>query len=123
MRHCCEFNPADIYYLRDNDLYSNRKLAIGFCPNCDKPVCELIEWRFDGVFNRVSCSGLKANDLMLKCKDDIIYSLRECNYAKFKSKPFGWVYGINKQYKNKNQEVVKQYACDFYGNKELIKTY
>ena len=68
-------------------------------------------------------SGIQANDLMIKHKDEILYSLKECNYSKFKSKPYGWVYGINKQIKSKKREIIRQYACDFYGNKELIKTY
>lgn len=121
MRHCCQFNPDDVYYLRDNDLYSSRYLSIGFCPICSKPVAELVEWRFDGMPNRFSVSGIKANDLVLKHQNEIIYSKKECNYSKFKSKPFGWVYGINKSVKTAKREIVKQYACDFYGNKELIK--
>ena len=123
MRHCCQFNPDDVYYLRDNDLFSSRKLSIGFCPICSKPVAELSEWRFDGVMNKVSVSGVRANDLMLGLRDEIVYSLREYNYSKFKSKPFGWVYGVNKSVKSGRRELTKQYACDFYGNKELVKSF
>ena len=47
--------------------------------------------------------------------------MRECNYQKFKSKPYGWKYGVNKSVKIKGKEFVKQYSKDFYGNKELIK--
>ncbi len=123
MRHCCQFNPDDVYYLRDNDLFSSRKLSIGFCPICSKPVAELSEWRFDGVMNKVSVSGVRANDLMLGLREEIVYSLREYNYSKFKSKPFGWVYGVNKSVKSGRRELTKQYACDFYGNKELVKSF
>ena len=123
VRHCCQFAPDDVYYLRDNDLFSFRKLSVGFCPVCLKPVAELIEWRFDGALNRVSVNGIEANDLVLKCKDEIVYSFRECNYSKFKSKPFGWVYGINKSVKSGKRRVTKQYACDFYGNKQLVKSF
>ncbi len=123
MRHCCQFNPDDVYYLRDNDLFSSRKLSIGFCPICSKPVAELSEWRFDGVMNKTSVSGVRANDLMLGLRDEIVYSLREYNYSKFKSKPFGWVYGVNKSVKSGRRELTKQYACDFYGNKELVKSF
>ena len=123
MRHCCQFKPDDIYYLKDSDLFSTRKLSIGFCPICGKPVAELTQWRFDGEFFRSSASGIKADDLVSKNCDDIVYSMKECNYAKFKSKPFGWKYGINKSVSNKGKEVVRQYACDFYGNKELIKSF
>ena len=47
--------------------------------------------------------------------------MREFNYAKFKSKPFGWKFGLNKCIKSGKKEVIKQYACDFYGNRELVK--
>ena len=120
MRHCCQFNPDDVYYLRENNLFSSRKLSIGFCPICSKPVCELVEWRFDGIMHKTSVSGIKANDLMIKHKDEIVYSLREYNYSKIKSKPFGWIFGINKSVKSGNGEKIKQYASDFYGNKFLI---
>ena len=123
MRHCCQFRPDDIYYLQDNDNYSSRKLSIGFCPICGKPVAELIQWRFDGKFDRDCFSGIKANDLMLKHKNEIVYSMKELNYSRFKSKPFGWTYGINKNVKSSRKDLVKQYAADFYGNKELIKSY
>ena len=123
MRHCCQFRPDDIYYLQDNDNYSSRKLSIGFCPICGKPVAELIQWRFDGKFDRDSYAGIKANDLMIKHKNEIVYSIKELNYSRFKSRPFGWKYGINKNVKSGRKDLVKQYAADFYGNKELIKSY
>ena len=123
MRHCCQFRPDDIYCLQDNDNYSSRKLSIGFCPICGKPVAEIIQWRFDGKFDRDSYAGIKANDLMIKHKNEIVYSIKELNYSRFKSRPFGWKYGINKNVKSGRKDLVKQYAADFYGNKELIKSY
>lgn len=122
MRHCCEFKADDIYYLADNNNYSSRKLSIGFCPICQKPVAEIFEIRFDGLFEKQSVSGIAANDLVNKHKSDILYSMKECNYSKFKARPFGWKYGINKSVKVNGKDKVRQYACDFYGNKELIKT-
>ncbi len=122
MRHCCQFKADDIYYLKETNLYVTRKLSIGFCPICQKPVAELVEIRFDGVITRDYKSGLQANELAMKLKDDIIYSMKDCNYRKFKSKPFGWKYGVNKSVNIRGEERVRQYACDFYGNKEVIKT-
>lgn len=121
MRHCCQFKPDDVYYLCDTNLFSSRKLSIGYCPICLKPVAELQEKRFDGEWHKVSLAGIKANDLMLSLRNDIQYSMRECNYQNAKSKPFGWRYGINRVAKLKSKEVIEQYACDFYGNTELIK--
>ena len=121
MRHCCQFKADEIYYLEETSLYVNRKLSIGFCPICKKPVAELVEISFTGTVERNRASGIKANDLMIELKDQIKYSMRECNYQKFKSKPFGWKYGVNKSAKIKGKEYVRQYAKDFYGNIELIK--
>ena len=122
MRHCCEFKADDIYYLKETNLYVTRKLSIGFCPICQKPVAELVEISFTGSIQRIRQSGFKAHELVMRLKNNVTYSLRECNYKKFKSKPYGWKYGINKSVKIKGKEKVKQYACDFYGNKEVIKT-
>ena len=119
MRHCCQFKQDDIYYLKDTEICSGRTLAVGFCPICGTPVAELTEYNFAGGMNKVSAAGIHAQNIMITLSPDILYSVRELNYKKFKSKPFGWKYGINKGYKDGK---VRQYACDFYGNKELIKT-
>lgn len=120
MRHCCQFKADDIYYLYDTDLFSSRMLSVGFCPICKKPVAELIEWRFDGILNKQSVAGINAQNMMMELKDEIFYSVRELNYRKLKSKPYGWKYGVNKYGKNNK---IRQYAYDFYGNKELIKSF
>lgn len=122
MRHCCSFKADDIYFLKETNLYISRKLSIGFCPICKKPIAELIEVRFDGSIKRDYKVGYKANELAIKHKDEIEYSMRECNFLRFKSKPFGWKYGVNKEVKIKGKDKIRQYAYDFYGNKELIKT-
>ena len=44
-------------------------------------------------------------------------SLSKMNAAKFKPVTYKWVYGINKQVKDK----VKQYAKDFFGSTVLVK--
>ncbi len=123
MRHCCKFKPDDIYYLTETNLYTYRMLSIGFCPICGKPVAELYSVRFDGKPERICSSGVEANELLQKLSCEIVYSINEINYKKIKSRPFGWKYGVNKSVKNRGKrDFIKQYACDFYGNKELIKT-
>ena len=121
MQHCCKFKANDIYFLKETNLYVFRKLSIGFCPICQKPVAEIYEIRFDGAVDKSIFSGLKADKLLSKLKNDILYSMNQCNYLKIKSKPYGWKYGINKILKSKGGEYTKQYSADFYGNKELIK--
>ena len=121
MRHCCEFKADDIYYLKETNLYVSRKLSIGFCPICQKPVAELVEISFTGAIKRTRYSGIKADFLLNDMEEDVLYSMRECNYLRCKTKPFGWKYGVNKSGKVKGKECIRQYAYDFYGNKELIK--
>ena len=122
MQHCCKFKADDIYYLAETNLYTHRKLSIGFCPICQKPIAELVQRRFDGAIDRVVVSGLKADNLVFKHKDQIVYSMKECNFLRFKSKPYGWKYGINRAVKINGKERIRQYSCDFYGNKEIVKT-
>ena len=119
MRHCCQFRADEIYYLKDNNIYTTRVLSIGFCPICKRPVAELIEYSFAGSENRVVLSGIHAQYLMYQLQGDILYSSGDVHYRKIKSKPYGWKYGVNKE---TGTGKVKQYACDFYGNNELIKT-
>ena len=118
MRHCVKFKPDEVYFLEDTDLYISRTLSVGFCPQCNKPVAELTETNFAGGTNKISAAGVHAHKLMLELRNSIISSSSGINYQKTKSKPYGWKYGINKEGKNGK---VKQFACDFYGNMELIK--
>lgn len=121
MQHCCKFKADDIYFLADTEIYPMRKISIGFCPICGKPVAELFQIRFDDAVEKTSYSGIEANEIVIKNQDSILYSARECNYRRFKSKPFGWKYGVNKAAIVKGKECIRQYAYDFYGNKEMIK--
>ena len=70
------------------------------CPICKKPVAELVEYNFAGGVNKIILSGIHAQKLMLKVQNEIVYSVRELNYKKFKSKPLGWKYGMNTEGKN-----------------------
>lgn len=121
MQHCCKFKAEDIYFLADTELYPQRKFSIGFCPVCGKPVAELFQVRFDNTYEKKNYTGISANKILNDNKDSILYSAKECNYRRFKSKPFGWKYGVNKSVFIKGQERIRQYAYDFYGNKEMIK--
>ncbi len=118
MRHCCQFKADAVYCLEDTSLCSSRTLAVGFCPVCNKPVAELTEYNFAGGMNKISAAGVSAQALMQSVNSQIKHSLKEVNLYKTKSKPFGWRFGINKESKN---GVIRQYACDFYGNKEEVK--
>jgi hypothetical protein len=80
-------------------------------------VAELVEYSFTGALNKTVVSGINAQNLVTDLKDSIIRS-KDFSCRTTKYKPYGWKYGINKCGKNGK---IRQYACDFYGNKELIK--
>ena len=119
MYHCIKFNPDEVYYLVDTDLYENRILSVGFCPVCNKPVAELTEYSFTWAFNKTVAAGINAQNMMINLRDSILRSADSVCRAT-KHKPYGWKYGINKCGKNGK---IRQYACDFYGNKELVKKF
>ena len=119
MHHCTNFRPDVVYCLEDTNLFTSGKLSAGFCPKCGKLVIELYDIRFDGDIKKVMYAGSQAYKLFNKLKTRILYTI-EGN--KRKERPYGWKYGINKEVKRGGKTVVKQYACDFYGNKEVIKT-
>lgn len=99
--------------------FEKRKLSIGTCPLCNKEIGELEEYRqCDGerAFMRVQQSRL--NKLRDTERTNLIYT---SSRMKAKKGLHGWIYGINRIFKNKKGIVYKQYASDFSGNQELIK--
>lgn len=101
--------------------FIDRKIYLFTNPVNQKTHIVLTETNFDNqkVFEQ-TFSGRKAekvleieNSRILYTSDDIIVQ---------KGKPFGWVYGENKEIHKKNGEVViKVNSCDFYGQKETLQ--
>ena len=125
MKHCVTFQPYDIWFLQDENNFSDRKLFLGLCPKCSKPILELSQ--FNNLSNQLSITrkiGHSAHIFAESLKPQVMYSLSECNRLKFKSAPFSWVYGINKERKLKNgNSITYQYASDFFDNKTLVKKF
>ena len=123
MKHCCNFEANDIWYLKDTEEFSNRVLLIGNCPICGKHLCEL--YQKSNLTNSIVSQkrvGSSTKDFLSSLIDEKLYSRNELNKMKFVSKPFGWRYGVNKQKKSKDGSItIEQYAVDFYGNSEMIK--
>ena len=118
MRHCCSFEPMDEWFIKDDERFSQRKLSFGICPICSKPIAVLIQ--FDDTckcFTSVKKIGITAQNFVKSMKGLMYNSLSKMNAAKFKPVTYKWVYGINKQVKDK----VKQYAKDFFGSTVLVK--
>ena len=124
MRHCCEFDAFDIWYLKDDDEFTNRILFIGDCPVCKKHLAILHQKnKKTNTFLRIKKVGDSAYKFTKETKKDILYSRNSLNKTMFKPKPYGWRYGLNKEKTDKDgNTVTEQYAADFYGNTELVKT-
>lgn len=116
MYHCSHFNKTKTMYLFDNKDFRHRIVSVGTCPKCKKLVCALSEQRkTDGLIFHTQYSGSKANSFLKKIQTSINYSNEK---KRVKNPPIGWRFGINKL----KNGILKQYSCDFRGNKELVKT-
>ena len=122
MRHCNSvFKSDDIWFLLDNENEIKRKIYLASCPICGKEIalysCFDIE---NGIFFEKYYYSGGAKRIKQKYKKEVIATM-----LGFKNKykmPFGFKYGINKEIKRNGKIVaINQYACDFQGNKILVK--
>ena len=122
--HCgMKFKPIEVWFLADTKECTDRTLYIGFCPRCLKDFTCLIET--DKIKNQTYYKikqGNKAIKEVELCRADKLYTSQDVKVQK--GTPSGWIYGENKEIHNRKGEVIsiRQKACDFYGQKEIIKT-
>lgn len=120
----CSFviDKVEVWFLKDIGDFESRKLVKGVCPKCHRPVITLIEKRIDDkqVFIDKNISGNDAVKILNRERKRAI-----CKYFKVPAVDItGWIYGHNVQIKNKKGEItqIRQYAADFNGKKNLVKT-
>ena len=122
--HCnTKFKPHETWFLFDNKNFTARKFYLGTCPICKKGLAKLVETRkSDGKSFPEVISGAKLEKLMPILIKDVNYTNEDMR--KFKKSPFGFCYGENREIHNSKGEVVeiRQFKCDFYGNKQLISS-
>ena len=122
MRHCNSiFNANDIWFLSDNEKCINRRLYLAICPICNKKMA--LYSYFDTVsktnFEQAFYSGGVAK-IKEKLKKDITSTM--LGFKNNCKMPFGFKYGKNVEIKKDGKiTAIEQYACDFYGNKVLVK--
>ena len=121
--HCNRKILSDeIWYLYDNEVFTDRRLKMTICPTCGHILARLIETRkTDGKkFDEMYSKG-KARKLIDECKKELNYS--NLDIPKGNKTLYGFRYGENKEYINKKtgETIIIQKACDFYGNKETVK--
>lgn len=114
-------DKAEMWILKDLKDFETRKLIIGSCPKCHRPVTTLIEKRIDDgeVFINSNITGNRAMKLIAREQKRFL-----CKYYKLDvNSLFGWIYGVNVGIKNKKGDVtqIRQYASNFNGNKKLVK--
>lgn len=114
-------DKAEMWILKDIKDFEARKLIIGNCSKCHRPVVTLTEKRIeDGkIFTNENITG---NNAIRRIKAEEKRML--CKYYKIPTSSLtGWVYGINTEIKNKKGQVtqVRQYSSDFNGKKKLVK--
>ena len=123
LKHCTTFMEYDIWFLSNTDKFIDRKLYLGRCPNCLSDIALLRETRIadNKVFDEKAIGYRKVKNICDKVRHHILFTKLETKVIK--GKPCGWIYGENKEIKNKKGQTVKirQSACDFYNQKELIK--
>lgn len=111
-----------MWLLEDYNGFTSRKLLYGICPVCRRSVVTLIQKRIsDGkLFKTENITGLAAIKTIYREKKRLRIKLTKVKSSDL----FGFVYGVNKEIKNKKNEVtqVRQYRCDIKSNtKELSK--
>ena len=123
MRHCNSvFCAEDIWFLIDTQTATKRKLYLANCPICTKEMALYSEQnpKTLEIYEKYYYSG-GARKIKDKLKKEISSTLQG-----FKTKyraPYGFKYGKNIEIKKEGKCIgIKQYACDFWGNKVLVKT-
>lgn len=122
MRHCNSvFSASDIWFLLDTEEQDERKLYIATCPICNKRMALYAyhDIKANCYFEQYYYSG-GADRIKERLKKDVTSTM-----LGFKEKykmPSGFKYGKNVEIKRGGEtSEIRQYACDFNGNKILIK--
>ena len=123
--HCnSKFKPYVTWFLFSSKSFYNRCIEFGFCPHCNKDIACLVEFRkADDVKFVKYVKNKDVNKLREQYKNEIDY--KSTDLIVNKGTPYRWVYGLNQQKidKKTGEITYRQTACDFYGNKEVIKDY
>lgn len=122
MRHCNSvFSAEDIWFLLDSEKYSKRKLYLAHCPICNKNMAlySYFDANLNSFYEQYFYSG-GVERIKKKLKPDLTSTMLGFK-TKYKT-PSGFKYGKNVEIKKMGKVIgIKQYACDFYGNKILVK--
>lgn len=121
--HCnMRFRPSEIQFLYNNEFFTHRRIELGNCPKCGKLQVRLVEKRVtDGQWFDTVYSKQKAEKMLKAHRDEIEYTSN--SFQKPNKTLHGFRYGENYERVNKKtgEVTIIQKACDFHGNKEVVK--
>ena len=114
-----------IWFLADIKGFTERKLYIFkyYAGVKEKYITVLSEKnKLSGEVFKQKESGQKALDTIYRENLRKLYTSEDIKIQK--GKPCGWIYGENKEIHDKKGNIIaiKQNACDFFGQKETIKS-
>lgn len=121
--HCNrKFRPYVTQFLVNKGDYIRRKLEIGFCPVCLHQVAKLTQTKIQSNETfEIYYTRRKAEKIIRECSNQIDYTSNDV--PKDYRCVFGFRYGETKEKTNKDgTKTITQRACDFFGNKEVVKT-
>ena len=111
-------NDIEIWYLDNLNQFENRKLQIE--KSLGKMKVELVEIRKSDkkVFKNI-IPRKKIRKILEQESKRVQYKI----YLNDNITVNGWVYGTNKEIKNKKGEIIqiRQYSTDFHGRKMIVK--
>ena len=120
--HCQKkFKQEETWYLKDNKGFTNRRLEIGICPECEYDIIALIETRIsDGEEFTQEETEYRALDIIESCKREV----KKADKLIPKGRLFGFIYGLNSERHNKYGKVtsITQRACDWQGQRVKVRT-
>lgn len=119
---CCnqKIKSGELWILKDIKGFTSRKLYKAICPICGDDVVLLIEKRTTDnklFFNNLNkIEAVKTIYREKKRRLTVVPAIEHDNL-------YGWIYGVNKEIKNKKKETtqIRQYSSDFHGNRVLTK--
>ena len=121
--HCNKRTRTDeVLFLRDSEEFTDRRLETAECPVCGHMLARLIETRIaDNKVFDVLYTRWKADKVIKDIQGEIEYS--SLDSVPVRGSLYGFRYGQNIERRNKknNEVTIIQKACDFHGNKEVVK--
>ncbi len=118
MIYCCGryHNPLRTVFISDNSLYKERKLEIIICPVCQALSAVLTQYNI--TTQKYETYRPKRKRTAKFIKQIELGKWKEIKLKYGTKERAGFVYGINKEYKN---GTIYQYAVNFNGEKKLVK--